>query len=61
MSDIEAAVDDLTAKGVKFEQYDMPEIKTDAKGIARDNNDQGPSAIAWFTDPAGNIISLIQE
>ncbi len=61
VSDIESAVDDLTAKGVKFEHYDMPEIKTDAKGIARDGNQQGPSAIAWFRDPAGNIISLIQE
>ena len=34
VTDIEAAVDDLTGRGVKFEQYDMPEIKTDAKGIA---------------------------
>jgi len=61
VADIEKTVDDLTGQGVKFEQYDMPEIKTDAKGIARDNNNQGPSAIAWFTDPAGNIVSLIQE
>jgi predicted enzyme related to lactoylglutathione lyase len=55
--DIEKAVDDLVAAGVQMEHYDMPEIKTDAKGIARDPN--GP-AIAWFTDPAGNILSVIE-
>jgi catechol 2,3-dioxygenase-like lactoylglutathione lyase family enzyme len=63
--DVEEAVDKLTSAGVAFEHYDMPEIKTDAKGIARGdaggNEQQGPSAIAWFRDPAGNIISLIQE
>jgi predicted enzyme related to lactoylglutathione lyase len=53
--DIEAAVDQLTAAGIKFEHYDMPEIKTNEKGIASDN---GP-AIAWFKDPFGNILSVI--
>jgi len=61
VDNIDDAVDHLTAEGVTFEQYDMPEIKTDAKGISRDASGQGPSAIAWFTDPSGNIISLIQE
>ncbi|HEV8402889.1 MAG TPA: VOC family protein [Candidatus Limnocylindrales bacterium] len=56
VSDIDAAVDELTAKGVSFEQYDFPELKTDAKGIARGN---GPS-IAWLTDPDGNILSVLQ-
>lgn len=56
VDDVEKAVDDLTAKGVKFEHYDMPQLKTDAKGIMRGN---GPD-IAWFTDPAGNIISVVK-
>ena len=58
VDDVEKAVDDLTAKGVKFEHYDMPEIKTDEKGIARGNG-HGPD-IAWFADPAGNIISVLK-
>jgi len=56
VDDVEKAVDELTAKGVKFEHYDMPELKTDAKGIVRGN---GPD-IAWFTDPAGNILSVLK-
>ena len=55
--DVEQAVDDLTAAGVKMEHYNMPEIKQDAKGIARD--DRGP-AIAWFKDPAGNVIAVME-
>jgi catechol 2,3-dioxygenase-like lactoylglutathione lyase family enzyme len=54
VDDIEAAVDELTAKGVTFERY--PEMSgQDERGIMRD---QGPP-IAWFKDPAGNILSLI--
>jgi catechol 2,3-dioxygenase-like lactoylglutathione lyase family enzyme len=56
VADIEAAVDELTAKGVRFEQY--PEQQTDAKGISRSS--EGPT-VAWFTDPAGNIVSVIQQ
>jgi predicted enzyme related to lactoylglutathione lyase len=56
VDDIDQAVDDLTAAGVVFEQYD-DEIRTDEKGIARDQ-DQGPT-IAWFTDPSGNILSVM--
>jgi catechol 2,3-dioxygenase-like lactoylglutathione lyase family enzyme len=52
VDDVEAAVDDLTARGVVFEKYP----NADAKGIFRD---QGP-LIAWFTDPAGNVLSVIQ-
>ncbi|MBS1531219.1 MAG: VOC family protein [Bacteroidetes bacterium] len=59
VDDVEKAVDTLTAKGVKFEHYDMPGIKTDAKGIVRGNG-QGPD-IAWFTDPAGNILSVLKR
>jgi predicted enzyme related to lactoylglutathione lyase len=52
--DIDAAVDDLTSRGVAFEHYDA--AGQDAKGIAR----QYPPPIAWFKDPAGNILSVIQ-
>lgn len=54
---IEKTVDELTAKGVKFEQYDTEYLKTDDKGISRGNG--GPS-IAWFTDPSGNILSVLE-
>ncbi len=55
VDDIDAAVDELTRRGVRFERYEgMP---TDEKGIMRG---RGP-AIAWFTDPAGNILSVLQE
>ena len=55
--DIDRAVDELAKRGVRFEHYDLPEIKTDKKGIKRGN---GPT-VAWFKDPAGNILSVIQE
>jgi predicted enzyme related to lactoylglutathione lyase len=56
VADIDAAVDDLVARGVTFERY--PGFDQDAKGIQRDPT--GPP-IAWFTDPAGNILSVLQE
>jgi len=56
VEDVEKAVDDLIAAGVTFEQYDEP-IKTDAKGILRGGG-RGPD-IAWFKDPAGNILSVL--
>jgi predicted enzyme related to lactoylglutathione lyase len=56
VEDIEAAVDSLTNQGVRFQQYDG-DIKTDAKGIMRGN---GPT-IAWFADPAGNILSVVEN
>lgn len=56
VDDIEAAVDALAAKGVTFERY--PAIgEADERGIHR-GGDQGPD-IAWFTDPAGNILSVL--
>ena len=54
VDDVEQAVDELTAKGVRFERYDQFDM--DAKGIARGS---GPT-IAWFTDPAGNILSVLE-
>jgi catechol 2,3-dioxygenase-like lactoylglutathione lyase family enzyme len=53
---IDAAVDELAARGVRFEYYDEGMIKTDAKGIARGN-----PQVAWFRDPAGNILSVLTE
>jgi catechol 2,3-dioxygenase-like lactoylglutathione lyase family enzyme len=57
VADVDAAVDDLAAAGVSMEIYDMPELKTDAKGVVRG---RGPS-IAWFKDPFGNILSVIEN
>jgi catechol 2,3-dioxygenase-like lactoylglutathione lyase family enzyme len=54
VDDVEAAVDALTARGVQFEFYEG--APQDEKGIVRG---QGPD-IAWFTDPAGNILSVIK-
>jgi catechol 2,3-dioxygenase-like lactoylglutathione lyase family enzyme len=53
--DVEKAVDELTARGVRFERYENP--PTDEKGIMR----AGGPLIAWFTDPAGNVFSVMQE
>ncbi|HEY3038611.1 MAG TPA: VOC family protein [Pyrinomonadaceae bacterium] len=58
VENIEAAVAELTKRGVRFERYDQPEIKTDEQGISRGN--EGPN-IAWFKDPAGNILSVLEE
>ncbi|MEI3801337.1 MULTISPECIES: VOC family protein [unclassified Chitinophaga] len=56
VSNVEEAVDQLTAKGIKFQQYEG-ELKTDKKGIFRG----GGPVIAWFTDPAGNILSVMEQ
>jgi catechol 2,3-dioxygenase-like lactoylglutathione lyase family enzyme len=58
VADIDAAVNELTARGVQMEQYDLPDLKTDERGIFR--GDSGPSAIAWFKDPAGHVLSVLQ-
>jgi len=58
VKNIGKAVDELIKKGITFEQYDGP-IKTDEKGICRSGG-KGPN-IAWFKDPSGNILSLIEE
>jgi catechol 2,3-dioxygenase-like lactoylglutathione lyase family enzyme len=58
VADIDRAVDDLKGKGVQFEHY---ENLTDEKGVARGiAAGQGPD-IAWFKDPAGNILSVLKE
>jgi catechol 2,3-dioxygenase-like lactoylglutathione lyase family enzyme len=58
LDDIERAVDELEALGVTLEHYNMPDIKTDKRGIFRGH--PGPQ-IAWFKDPAGNILSVLQQ
>ena len=55
VDDIDAAVDELTRRGVRFQRYEGTPFETDSKGIQR----QGDNAIAWFTDPAGNILSVL--
>jgi len=57
VDDVERAVSELTRAGVRFELYDEPDLETDAKGVFRGG---GPK-IAWFKDPAGNILSVIEE
>jgi catechol 2,3-dioxygenase-like lactoylglutathione lyase family enzyme len=56
VEDIERTVDELTGRGVRFEHYETP--RTDAKGIHRSPEVR---PVAWFRDPAGNILSVIEE
>jgi predicted enzyme related to lactoylglutathione lyase len=55
VDDIDAAVDELSSRGVKFEQYD--EMTQDEKGVMR----EGGPPIAWFKDPAGNVLAVLQN
>lgn len=57
VSNIEATVDELSKRGVRFEKYEEGELRTDEKGIFRGD---GPT-IAWFRDPAGNYLSVLEE
>ena len=57
VDDIEKAVDELSARGVRFERYPGTEMETDEKGIFRG----GGPLIAWFKDPAGNVLSVLQD
>lgn len=56
VKDVEKTVDELISRGIVFEQY-SGDLETDAKGISRG---EGP-VIAWFKDPAGNILSVVEE
>lgn len=58
VEDIEAAVAELERRGVTLERYSG--FDQDEKGIVRGGNG-GPAAIAWFTDPAGNVLAVLQE
>ena len=60
VDDIDAAVDELTDRGIEFESYEG-EIETDEKNVFRGKDaGQGPN-IAWFKDPAGNFLSIIEN
>jgi catechol 2,3-dioxygenase-like lactoylglutathione lyase family enzyme len=54
---VEKAVTELTSRGVRFEIYNEPNLKTDVRGIFRG----GGPVIAWFKDPAGNILSVLER
>jgi catechol 2,3-dioxygenase-like lactoylglutathione lyase family enzyme len=58
VDDIDAAVDDLNSRGVVTKIYPDDQFPTDHRGIVREQS--GPP-IAWFTDPAGNVLSVLQE
>ena len=57
VDDIDQAVDELSSRGVDFEQYGNDEMPQDEKGVMR----EGGPLIAWFKDPAGNTLSVLQE
>jgi catechol 2,3-dioxygenase-like lactoylglutathione lyase family enzyme len=57
VDDVEATVDALTERGVVFERYEGSDNETDEKGIFRG----GGPLIAWFKDPAGNVLSVIED
>ena len=59
VEDIDDTVDELTKRGVAFERYDDEEYNMDEKNISRSRGNE-PN-IAWFKDPAGNILSVIEE
>jgi catechol 2,3-dioxygenase-like lactoylglutathione lyase family enzyme len=59
VDDIDESVDELTKRGVRFERYDG--FEQDEKGIARPAGGQEGPPIAWFTDPAGNILAVLQQ
>jgi predicted enzyme related to lactoylglutathione lyase len=59
VDDIDKAVDELARRGVRCERYEG--FEQDEKGIARPERSEDGPPIAWFTDPAGNILSVLQQ
>jgi catechol 2,3-dioxygenase-like lactoylglutathione lyase family enzyme len=57
--DVEAVVDELTSRGVTFERY--PGMESDERGIHRGTPDHPVEPVAWFKDPAGNVLAIIEE
>jgi catechol 2,3-dioxygenase-like lactoylglutathione lyase family enzyme len=57
VDNVDKAVDELTKRGVRFEIYNQPTLKTDERGVFRG----GGPVIAWFKDPAGNILSVLEQ
>lgn len=61
VDDIDASMDDLKEKGIQFIHYDNDDLPQDEKGVLRGlDAGMGPD-IAWFEDPAGNVLSVLQE
>lgn len=61
VKNIDAAVDELTEKGIRFERYDNLPAAQDARGVLRGKDvGMGPN-IAWFKDPSNNILALVEE
>lgn len=56
VDDLEEVMDQLEEKGVEFERYDLPNLKTDEKGVM----EMGDAKAAWFKDPDGNIFGIVQ-
>ena len=57
VNDIEEAIEELASMGINLEHYNLPDMKTDERGIFHGPDHQ----IAWFKDPAGNILSVVEE
>ena len=57
VDDVDKTVSEMKNRGIRFEHYNLKDLKTDEKGIFRG---PGPT-IAWFKDPAGNILSVLME
>jgi catechol 2,3-dioxygenase-like lactoylglutathione lyase family enzyme len=57
VDNIDDAVDELITRGIRLEKYDQAELHTDSKGIMRG---PGPQ-IAWFKDPSGNVLSVVED
>ncbi|MEJ8846802.1 VOC family protein [Variovorax rhizosphaerae] len=58
VKNVDKTVTALKERGVRFESYDLPGLETDSNDICRAS---GGPVIAWFRDPAGNIISVLEE
>ncbi len=62
VDDIDAAIQDLKKQGIAMQHYDLPDMKTNAQGVMRTKaGEPGPKAIAWFKDPAGHILSVLEQ
>ena len=60
VEDVAKAADELRSRGIKFLSYDDPMIKTDENGIHWGQKEGGGPNIAWFNDPSGNIVSILE-
>ncbi len=59
VTDLDRTIDELSGRGVRFERYDG--FDQDERGVVRPEGTRGGPRIAWFKDPAGNILSVLQE